>query len=303
MSDRQPVVSIITPFYNPGKVLKGAIESIQSQSFAEWELLLVDDGSNDGSRAAAEDAARRDCERILLLSHADGKNHGLTVTRNLGLQHCRGEFVALLDADDVWLPSKLQEQVEILRHQADAAMVFGRSEYWHSWDAGAKETDSVPELPPGERMYAPPELWKLCYPFGRFGTPCPSDLMFRRTALERVGGFEECFDERSPTHEDIALLSKIFLSFPVYVSTRCWDRYRRHDGSIWSIAQRNGGEERSRAFYFEWMRGYLEKSGIRDEEIWQMLEQRSWRYRHSTVAAWLDMGRSALRPIKRLLRS
>ncbi len=303
MSDRLPVVSIIIPFFNPGTFLKKAIESVDAQSFPDWELVLVDDGSDDGSRLIAEGAVARGSGRIVLLSHEDRKNHGLPATRNVGLRGCRGEFVALLDADDIWLPNKLSEQVATLREWPDAAMVFGRSEYWHSWDASAREGDSVPELPPGDRMYAPPDLWKLCYPFGRFGAPCPSDLMFRRSALEELGGFEECFDERSPTHEDIALLSKIFLKFPVYVSNRCWDRYRRHEGSIWANAQRDGGEERSRAFYFEWMRGHLKKSGIRDEEIWQLLEQRSWRYRHSTIAACLDRARTALRPIKRMLRS
>ena len=302
MSDT-PAVSIIVPFFNPGSFLEEAIASVFAQSFTDWELVLIDDGSTDTSRAAASEAASRTPACVSLLAHPDNANHGLPATRNLGLRHSRGEFVALLDADDVWMPDKLQQQVAILRDHVQAGMVFGRSEYWYSWHPEVREDDSIPNLPPGNRLYDPPELWKLCYPFGGYGAPCPSDLLFRRSTLEKLGGFEECFDRRYPTYEDIALLSKVFLTTQVYVSNQCWDRYRRHDQSIWARAQQDGGEERSRVFYFEWMRKYLDKNSISDPSVRERYRQRSWNSRHRVLTQLKDGLRSALRPIKRVISS
>jgi glycosyltransferase involved in cell wall biosynthesis len=296
-----PAVSIIVPYFNPGSFLREAIESVLVQTFTGWELLLVDDGSTDESDRVVAEFAALDPVRVRTFAHPDGKNHGLPPTRNLGLRHCRGEFVALLDADDVWLPQKLSQQLEPMQAHPDAAMVFGRSRYWHSWNPADPEADSVPELAPGERLYAPPELWKLSYPFGKFGAPCPSDILVRRSALEAVGGFEECFDERAPTYEDIALFSKIFLNFPVYVSNECWELYRRHDQSIWSRAMQDGSDERSRAFYCEWMRDYLQAHRISEPEVWELLEKITWRYRHPRLFRSLSAARAALRPLKRLL--
>jgi glycosyltransferase involved in cell wall biosynthesis len=294
-------VSILVPFYNPGEFLAEALESVFAQSFLDWELILVNDGSTDISVAAARSFAEREPARVGLIGHPDAANHGLPATRNLGIRYCRGEFVALLDADDFWFPEKLKEQVAILRANPEAGMVFGRSEYWHSWDPQRREDDTIPKLVPGDRIYQPLELWKLCYPFGEFGAPCPSDLLLRRSAIEQVNGFEESFDARSPTHEDIAFLSKIFLTVPVYVSNQCWDRYRRHDNSMWAAAQQDGGEERSRAFYFEWMANYLEKCDVKDEVILELYREKSWRYRHSTFSACADGVRAALRPLRQAI--
>lgn len=295
-----PAVSIIVPYFNPGDFLREAIESALAQTFTDWEMLLVNDGSTDGSDHLAADYAAHDA-RIRTLSHPDGKNHGLPPTRNLGLRDCRAQFVALLDADDVWLPEKLQQQVELARAHPEAAMIFGRSQYWHSWNPAESESDTIPELPPGERLYAPPELWKLCYPFGPFGAPCPSDVLIRRSALESIGGFEEAYDHRAPTHEDIALFSKVFLSFPVYVSSRCWDRYRRHDQSIWACAVEDGSDERSRKFFCEWMRSYLREQKITDPEIWTLFDKVTWRYRHPSLYRTVRTVRRTLRPFKSLL--
>lgn len=297
-----PSVSIIVPFFNPGPFLAEAIASVFAQDYHDWELILVNDGSTDESVAVADSLTGHVPERVSLYSHPDGRNHGLPATRNLGLTKARGEFIALLDADDFWFQEKLREQVSILRDHPEAGMVFGRSEYWHSWDPKGHEDDFIPQLATGDRIYTPPELWKLCYPIGSAGSPCPSDLLIRRSVVDRVGGFEECFDEKYPTHEDIAFLSKIFLNVPVYVSTRCWDRYRRHDESLWSTAQQDGGEERSREFYFQWLDAYLKKLEVKDQEIWELYRERSWRYRHPTLAECADQVRSALRPIRDLMR-
>ena len=98
MSD--PVVSIIVPFYNPGEFLAEAIASVFAQSYLDWELLLINDGTTDESLEVAQYFAEEQAVRVKLLAHPDGANHGLTETRNLGVRHARGEYIALLDAGD-----------------------------------------------------------------------------------------------------------------------------------------------------------------------------------------------------------
>jgi glycosyltransferase involved in cell wall biosynthesis len=298
-----PTVSIIIPFFNPGDFFPEAIESVFAQTYSDWELLLVNDGSSDNSVAVANDFARLRPAQVMLLQHPGGANHGLPATRNVGVRQARGEFIALLDADDFWFPDKLAEQVAALREHPQAGMVFGRSEYWHTWNPTEREDDFIPQIVPGGRVYMPPELWTLCYPFGGYGSPCPSDLLLRKAVVEEVGGFEECFDRRYPTHEDIAFLSKVFLSTPVYVSSKVWDRYRRHSDSLWAKAQEDGSEERSRGFYFRWMEAYLDRIGMKDASLWERYREKSWPYRHRALAACAEQLKSALRPIRRFIRS
>lgn len=297
MSSGTPLVSIITPSYNAERFLAEAVESVLNQSYRCWQLLLVDDGSSDSSVLIARSYAEQHPDRILLLAHPNRENRGLPATRNLGLRSCAGELVALLDADDVWLPRKLEEQVGILRDFPEAGMVFGRSEYWYGPDSSENH---VPELAPGERLYAPPDLLTLCYPLGRFGAPCPTDLLIRKSLLEELGGFEESFDDRAPTHEDIAVLSKIFLSSPVYVSNQCWDRYRRHPESIWAKAQLDGSDARSREFYFSWLGAYMRRTGVTDPQVWALYRKHCWPYRHRRLAGALRFARALMRPVKRL---
>ena len=109
-----PLVSVIMPFLNAAPFLEEAIESVRAQTYANWELLLCDDGSTDGSSEIARRYASLDPSRIRHLTHDDGATHGASAARNLGLRRVRGELVALLDGDDVWLPHKLEEQVAIM---------------------------------------------------------------------------------------------------------------------------------------------------------------------------------------------
>ena len=101
-----PRVTAIIIVYNGEAFLDEAIASVKMQTFPDWELLIVDDGSSDASREIAARHASDD-GRINVLEHPDRCNHGMSATRNLGVAHARGEFVGFIDADDVWLPSKL----------------------------------------------------------------------------------------------------------------------------------------------------------------------------------------------------
>ncbi len=110
-----PIVSIITPVYNAARWLPETLNSVQSQTLTEWEQILVDDGSTDGSQAIIQRAARND-PRVRYLSTS--RNAGPSRARNLALDSARGHFIAFLDADDLWLPEKLARSVEwMTRHK------------------------------------------------------------------------------------------------------------------------------------------------------------------------------------------
>lgn len=285
-TDRNPLVSIIVPFLNAERFIGEAIDSVFAQVYDNWELLLVDDGSTDGSTGRARELAERYPEKVRYLEHDGHHNRGLPASRNLGLKHARGKYVALLDSDDAWLPQKLEQQVQILESHPEAAMVYGRSEYWRSWTGDAADVgrDCVPELGiEADTLVPAPRLLLLSYPLGTAPTPCPSDIMLRRTALGRVGGFEESFNSQFTMYEDQAFLAKIYLEESVFVSSQCWDNYRLHPDSCVSTVTRNGQYHDVRRFFFNWFEGYLLEKGIRNSEIGTALKKAMRPYRHPVL--------------------
>lgn len=116
----RPGVSVITPVWNAADTLEETVRSVQAQTRDDWEMLLVDDGSEDGSRALAERLAAGD-PRLRLLGWGD--NRGAAAARNAGIAAARGRYVAFLDADDLWRPEKLAVQLDYLA-RTGAVFVF-----------------------------------------------------------------------------------------------------------------------------------------------------------------------------------
>lgn len=108
---KAPRVSVIMPAYNAGRFLEEAIRSVMAQTVADWELLVLDDGSTDDTRIIAQRLAQID-RRIRVLPNEH--NMGVARTRNRGMDLCLGEYVALLDSDDVWYPQKLETQLALM---------------------------------------------------------------------------------------------------------------------------------------------------------------------------------------------
>lgn len=107
-----PAVSVVMPVYQAADTLAASIDGVRGQTVTDWELILVDDRSDDGSTEVA-DAAARDDERIELVRLAE--RSGAAVARNTAIERSRGRFVAFCDADDIWLPIKLERQLEHTR--------------------------------------------------------------------------------------------------------------------------------------------------------------------------------------------
>ncbi len=276
-----PRVSVVIPFLNAERFLGETVESVRAQTFADWEVLLVDDGSTDGSTRLAKEYAAAQPDRIRYLEHPGHVNRGVNATRNLGARRSRGEIFAFLDSDDIWLPSKLETRVAELDAHPEAGLLFAPTLYWYEWDPEGNpgQRDRVPPLAPGGRVYAPPTLLAASYPLGAYGAPCPCSFLVRRSAFERIGGFDECFHRGTfQLYEDIAFLAKMYLHERVVVGAGCLDRNRCNPYSMTRQQTEVRSEEAARRFYFRWLRGYLRKSGVHDAEIARAVRRESWFY-------------------------
>jgi len=105
-----PTVSVIIPTYNRANTLQRAIDSVRAQSFEDWELVIVDDGSTDGTPDLLSEYADRLGERLTILRQS---NRGCSAARNRGIDYARGRFVAFLDSDDEFMPTKLGRQMQL----------------------------------------------------------------------------------------------------------------------------------------------------------------------------------------------
>src|SRR5262245_34030233 len=128
----RPLISVVIIFLDPGAFLEEAIESVRQQTFRNWELLLVDDGSSDGSSMVARHAAETEPHRVRYLEHPQRGNRGISASRNLGCVHARGTYLTFLDADDVLRPAALETLLSTLHTAPRAAMAYGPVEYWYS---------------------------------------------------------------------------------------------------------------------------------------------------------------------------
>jgi glycosyltransferase involved in cell wall biosynthesis len=260
-----PRVSAITIFLDEERFLVDAIASVQSQSLKQWELLLVDDGSMDASPALAREAAARDPARIRYLEHPGHANLGMSAARNLGLAAARGEFVAFLDGDDVWLPRRLERAVALLDAHPEADMAYGRTLYWKSWSDGRGDDDWIQSHGfRADRTVRAPELLRM-FLAGEAALPCMGSLTARRGAALACGGFVEAF---RGMYEDQAFLARFCLDHAVYVSDEHWDRYRQHPDSACATAARSDQAERARVAYHAWLADFLESRGLRGTSLW-----------------------------------
>ncbi|HEV2146728.1 MAG TPA: glycosyltransferase, partial [Longimicrobiaceae bacterium] len=290
MSGAAVRVSVVMPFLNAERFIGEAVESVLAQSYPHWELLLVDDGSTDGSGEIARGYAARDPDRVRCLSHPGRENRGASAARNLALREARGDLVAFLDADDVWLPEKLAEQVRLLDAHPEVGALYGSTLFWYGW-TGAPEDgarDWLPDLgvPVGTTL-APPELLVRCIR-GRAAVPCTCSIVLRREVVERVGGFEEGFRR---VFTDQAFYTKVFSVTPVYVADRCWDRYRIHPESSCSTSEREGELRAARGAYLSWAAEYLAGRHPADGELLRAVRSALWLHRHPRIAGGLTATR------------
>lgn len=115
-----PRVTVVMPAYNSAEFIATAIESVRAQSLDDWEMIVVDDASDDGTVAVVEEYVRRD-PRVCLITHEH--NSGAAAARNTATRAAKGRYISFLDSDDRWLPHKLEAQLAFIR-ALDVAFVF-----------------------------------------------------------------------------------------------------------------------------------------------------------------------------------
>ncbi|WP_205499842.1 glycosyltransferase family 2 protein [Rufibacter psychrotolerans] len=279
-SKSQPLVSVIIPFLNEERFLRDAVESVLKQDYPHWELRLIDDGSQDQSTQIAQEYAARFPGQIFYHAHEHHANKGLSASRNYAIRQARGKYIALLDADDVWLPGKLSYQVGIVQQHPEVAMIAEGSVYWYNWADASKSNVTIPVGAPPDRAYPGCQLFQYLYPLGRGAAPCPSGLFIDKAAFDRVGGFEESFRKEYGLYEDQAFLNKIYLTETVYVSSACHNLYRQRSGSIVDSVHADGKYHTVRQYFLTWFGAYLRKTGHKDKAVQGLLAKALYPYKH-----------------------
>lgn len=280
------LVSVIIPFLNAERFIQEAIESVFAQTYQQWELLLVDDGSTDASTTLARHWAEQYPERVRYLEHANHQNCGKTVSRNLGIRHARGEYVGFLDADDVWMPRKLEQQIAIFESHPDAGMVYGLSQWWYGWTGAAQDQarDFVHELGvEPNKSFAPRALFEDFFLRQKASLPNPSNALLRSETIAKVGGFDDEFRGMYDVYEDQAFIAKVSLGAHVFVSNECWDKYRQHSDSSSAVVASNKQEYATRRFFLNWLLAYLGERATENSELLRAVRRQRWQYRYPIV--------------------
>jgi len=188
-----PKVSVIIPTYNRASLLKEAIKSVIQQSFPDFELIVVDDGSNDGTAELIKDYPGVD--------YIYQKNKGVSAARNRGIERAQGELIAFLDSDDLWLEDKLRQQVNFFSNNSDISIVQ-TEEIWLK--NGRRHN------PKKRHKKYSGYILKECLPLCIIS---PSAVMLRREVFEKVG----LFDESLPVCEDYDFWLRAARFYPVHL--------------------------------------------------------------------------------------
>jgi len=271
------IVSIITIFLNEEKFLIEAVESTIAQTYEDWELILVDDGSTDNSTNIARQYAHQYPDKIRYLEHENHQNKGMSASRNLGINYAQGAYIGFLDADDIWLPQKLEQQVAILTKYPGAALVCGRTQWWYSWTGNPEDEakdflqkftvtlDSLVQPPNILLMFLKDEWASLC------------DILVKTDIVAQIGGYENIF---KGMYEDQVFHTKLCLNFPVYVSSECWYLYRQHPQACTSISHNQGKYHQIRQQFLNWLETYLIEQKNDNPEIRKIIKDGQFSYQH-----------------------
>lgn len=209
VGEEDPLVSVVIPTYNRANLLPDAIDSVFAQTYRNWKLIIVDDGSTDDTREVVQ---RYSCQRLRYIHQSQA---GVAAARNRGIRVSEGRYIAFLDSDDVWYPNKLTEQIELIRKYPDTGMVGGGcikvDEHGH--------TIGKANIPP------------VHIPLSDFHVYCAipgstSNVLVKRQIFNEVG----TFDKGLPATEDRDMWIRIARNYPVRAVPKVTLVSRIHSG-------------------------------------------------------------------------
>ena len=248
MSDKLrdvPTVSIIIPTYNRADFLKEAIESVLAQTFCDFELIVVDDGSTDRTRDLLDGYGAR-------LRPIFQANRGVSSARNAGIRAAQGRYIALLDSDDLWLPKKLAAQIAAMEAQPDIPLC-------HTEEIWIRRGVRVNQMKKHQKHGG--YIFPHCLPFCVIS---PSSALMRRTLFDEVGDF----DEALPACEDYDLWLRITKTHPVhFIETPLIIKRGGHEDQL---SRTHWGLDR---FRIQSLDKLLQAGGLTDEQFEQARQE------------------------------
>jgi glycosyltransferase involved in cell wall biosynthesis len=209
-----PRVSVIIPVFNRAAYIGATIDSVLAQTCGDFEIIAIDDGSTDGSRAIVDGYG----ERVRVLEHPGRANRGQSAAINLGLTAARGDFIAILDSDDLWLPNKLALQVAFLDSNPDVGLVYANG--WAIDQNGKKLYDIYGA--DHQELSDPARVLLDCYFF------LPTNSLVRRAVIAGAGEFDETLRAAQDHDMAVRIAERTRLA---YLPEKLFC-YRRHPGSI-----------------------------------------------------------------------
>ena len=203
-------ISVIIPTFNRKNYISRSIDSVLSQSAPVDEIIVIDDGSTDGTA----EFVRRQYPSVNIISQ---ENKGVSAARNLGIKMAQNQWLAFLDDDDQWLPHKLEKQVELLQHNSDVKLC-------HTEERWIRRGVRVNQMKKHQKFGG--NIYQKCLPLCAIS---PSSVLLHKSLFKEVGLFREDL----PACEDYDMWLKICARYPVaYVESECIIKYGGHEDQL-----------------------------------------------------------------------
>jgi glycosyltransferase involved in cell wall biosynthesis len=250
-----PTVSVVIPTYNRADYILEAIESVMSQTYRDFEIVVVDDGSTDDTRQVLADMVAAGT-----IQYVYQENRSKSAARNHGIRLAKGKYIAFLDSDDLFAPTKLEKQVAFLERHPEIGFV-------HSWyskfdddgnQLGVRDTSKY-------TGWVYPEIllsWSVL-----MAVPC---MLVSREVLSEVGGF----DETQKWGEDLDLWRRITRIYPIDLIPEALTLVRVHSGNL----------SKSEAKPIVWFEDYLQKTFEQDPSLGFVFRKRAWSKLYTNVS-------------------
>ncbi|MDX2099461.1 MAG: glycosyltransferase [Leptolyngbyaceae cyanobacterium bins.59] len=267
-----PKVSVVIHFLNAAQYLSDAIASVQRQTFTDWELVLVDGGSEDDSVVIAQSYVGEIPQSVKVLAHRGEAKLGIFSSRIWGAKEAQAPILAHLDSDDEWHPQFLQRHYEIYQAMfgESPGMVYCPVTYW--WEDPADAVKSYVQPVPPSGLHQAPDLLLEMAEMGYQKSAANSAVMIDRRLILEAATLIGTADEG--VGDDQFLWSMIALKYPIFVNPEPLARYRQWRGSTCAIATQQGQVEQFRRRHLNWLMEYLPANyaGPQQQALMQQIE-------------------------------